>query len=414
MGRESNRLSAIKVSKLSKPGRYADGAGLYLQVSEAGTKSWLFRYMLHGRARNMGLGALHTVTLAEARESARRARQRLLDGTDPLEHRNGERASAMAEKARRVTFKDAADRYLRAHRPGWKNEKHADQWLSTLETYAYPVIGGLAVSSIDTTHILQILEPIWAVKTETATRVRGRIELILDWATARGHRVGENPARWRGHLDKLLPAKSKVAKVRHHPAMAYAHVPAFVADLRENKSISALALELTILCATRTNEVIGVRRDSGEVDLKSKVWTVPGERTKSGREHRIPLSARAIEIFKSAPEIIGNPYYFVGGHHNQHLSNMAMLELLRGMRGPALTVHGFRSSFRDWAGEQTNSPREIAEAALAHVLKDKTEAAYRRGDALEKRRKLMDAWAAYCARRPATGNVLPLKFASKI
>lgn len=410
MTRESNRLNALKVSKLKAPGRYNDGHGLYLQVSKWGTKAWVFRFMKNGRARHMGLGPLHTLTLQEARERARKARQALLDGIDPIEDRTALRRAERAEAAKRITFKEAAEKYIAAHRAGWKNAKHADQWEATLTTYAYPTIGNLSVADVDTAHVLKIIEPIWGSKTETASRVRGRIESVLDWATARKFRQGENPARWRGHLDKLLPARAKVQKVEHHPAMPYADVSAFVREIREGGSISALALEFTILTACRTGEVTGARWE--EFDFAKKVWTIPGERTKSGRDHRVPLSPRALAILKEVPRIKGNPYVFTGAREGQHLSNMAMLELLREKRGMKFTVHGFRSSFRDWAGEVTNFPREIAEAALAHVLGDKTEAAYQRGDLLEKRRKLMEAWAGYCDRPAVKGdNVRALRAA---
>ncbi|MCC7253177.1 MAG: integrase arm-type DNA-binding domain-containing protein [Hyphomicrobium sp.] len=398
----------MKVAKLKEPGRYADGHGLYLQVSQWGTKAWIFRFMKNGRARHMGLGPLHTLTLQEARERARKARQALLDGIDPIEDRTSLRLAARAEAAKRMTFKEAAEKYIAAHRAGWKNEKHADQWEATLSTYAYPVIGNLSVADIEIGHITRILEPIWTEKTETASRVRGRIEAVLDWASVRGHRTGENPARWRGHLEKILPSKTKVRAVRHMPAMPYAEVGAFVRELRDVNSISAQALEFTILTACRTAEVTDARWD--EIDFAKKIWTVPGERTKSGRPHRVPLSPRAIEILKTVPRIKGNPFVFHGAREGQHLSNMAMLEALRERRDRTFTVHGFRSTFRDWAAEQTNFPREIAEAALAHVLGDKTEAAYQRGDLLEKRRKLMEAWAGFCARpAPIAGNVRGLR-----
>lgn len=401
--RESNRLSAIKVTKLKEPGRYSDGHGLYLQVSKWGTKAWVFRFMKNGRARHMGLGPLHTLTLQEARERARKARQALLEGIDPIEERTSVRLTERAEAAKRLAFKEAAEKYIAAHRAGWKNAKHADQWESTLSTYAYPIIGNLSVANIDTAHVLRIIEPIWGTKTETASRVRGRVESVLDWATARKFRQGENPARWRGHLDKLLPARSKVQKVEHHPAMPYADVGAFIHEVRAGSSISAQALEFTILTACRTAEVTGARWD--EFDFVHKVWRVPGVRTKSGREHRVPLPSRALAILKEVPRIKDNPFVFHGAREGQHLSNMAMLELLRERRGDKFTVHGFRSSFRDWAAEQTNFPREIAEAALAHVLGDKTEAAYQRGDLLEKRRRLMDAWTRYVSAPTRSSNV---------
>jgi len=404
-----HKLTAVKVAKLNKTGRYGDGGGLWLQVSKWGTKAWQFRYMLHDRARQMGLGSIHTLSLAEAREKAREARALLLDGIDPIDARQGQRQQARAEAAKRITFREAAERYIAAHRAGWKNEKHGEQWTRTLATYAFPVIGNLAVADIDTSHVIKVLEPIWTKKTETASRVRGRMEAVLDWAKARHFRQGDNPARWRGHLDKLLPAKSKVRKVKHHGAMPYAEVPAFMADLRKQDSVSARALEFTILTAARTGETIGARWS--EFDLKAELWTVPADRIKAGRDHRVPLSDRCLEIIADMPrEDDGDGPVFPGVRPGKGLSNMAMLELLRGMTDNGYTVHGFRSSFRDWCAEQTNYPREVAEAALAHIVGDQTEAAYRRGDALEKRRRLMAAWAGYCTGPlAAVREVTPLR-----
>lgn len=416
MARTINKLSAAKVAKETKPGMYGDGGGLWLQVAKrtaksagAGdvTKSWLFRYMLAGKARYMGLGDINTFSLAEARERARRARQLLADGIDPIEAKQGKKAAERAEDAKRVTFWEAAEKYIAAHRAGWKNEKHADQWKNTLDTYAKPILGDLHVAAVETGHIIKVLEPIWTTKAETASRVRGRMELVLDWATARGFRSGDNPARWRGHLDKLLPARAKVAKVQHQPALPYTDLPAFMSELRDMDSISARALEFTILNASRTGEVIGAKWS--EIDLAAKVWTIPPARMKASREHRVPLSERAVKILDALPREVESEFVFPGARKGRGLSNMAMLELLRGMRD-GITVHGMRSSFRDWAGEATNFPRDLAEAALAHVLSDKTEAAYRRGDALEKRRKLMIAWAGYCAQKPADkGNVVAIR-----
>ncbi|MER8698979.1 integrase arm-type DNA-binding domain-containing protein [Mesorhizobium sp. M1273] len=413
MARSINKLSAVEVAKKLKPGTYGDGGGLYLQVAKSTakgaqdgdvTKSWLFRFMLAGKARYMGLGDINTRSLKEARDKAREARQKVTDGIDPIEERKENKATRRAEDAKRVTFKQASERYIAAHSAGWKNAKHAEQWRNTLATYAWPVIGDLPVAKVDTAHVMQILEPIWTTKTETATRVRGRVELVLDWAKARHYRSGDNPARWRGHLDKLLPARSKVAKVEHHAAMPYADLPAFMSQLRSMGTNSARALEFTILTAVRTGEAIGVMES--EVDFANKLWTIPAVRMKASRPHRVPLSDRAIEILKSVPREADSPYLFPGARTGRPLSNMAMLELLRGMEGmEGLTVHGFRSTFRDWAAESSNFPREIAEAALAHVLSDKTEAAYQRGDMLEKRRRLMNAWAGYCSTAPTKVRV---------
>jgi integrase len=393
-----NKLSATKVSKTVTPGRYGDGGGLWLQVTDGAggpTKAWLFRFMLNGKARQMGLGSVDSFSLAEARDRARKARQLVTDGIDPIEAKRKKHMDAMAEDAKRITFKEAATRYIETQRAGWKNKKHGHQWAATLKTYAHPVIGELAVDTVDTGHILKILQPIWNMKTETAGRVRGRIEAVLDWATVAEYRRGDNPARWSGRLDKLLPPKAKVRKVKHHKAMPYAGVPELMSNLRNRAGISARALEFTILTAVRTGETIGARWS--EVNFSTGVWTVPSARTKSGRDHRVPLPEAAVTLLKVLPRLDEGDLVFPGARRTKPLSNMAMLELLKGMSGNAYTVHGFRSSFRDWAKEQTNFSREIAELALAHVVKDDTEAAYSRGDALDKRRRLMAAWAAYCA-----------------
>jgi len=420
--RNSKKLSPLKVSKEKTPGRYADGGGLYLQVTPWGkdgqswlTKSWLFRYMRDGHARQMGLGSVDTFSLREARERARAQRQLLADGIDPLEARERAKQAAQLEAARAIAFQDAAQRYIKTHAAGWRNEKHGEQWSNTLGTYAYPIIGNLPVAAIDIALIMKVLtqpvsvggtktEPFWNAKTETASRVRGRIESILDWAHVQRMRQGENPARWRANLDKLLPAKAKVAKVQHQPAMPYAQVPSFMAELRRREGISARALEFTILSAVRTNETISATWT--EIDFAAKLWIIPPERMKSNREHRVPLTARALKILNGLPREHGNKHVFPGISPGQPLSNMAMLEVLRGMR-PGYVVHGFRSSFRDWTGEKTSFPREVAEAALAHVLKDKTEAAYQRGDLLEKRRRLMGAWETYCTKPGTRGETLP-------
>lgn len=405
MARITNKLSALKVARLAKPGRYADGAGLYLQIGPGGSKSWLLRFMRDGKAREMGLGSVELVTLAEAREKVVHARRQLLEGVDPIEARRTARMRAAEAVVPAVTFRKAAEAYIAAHAAGWRNVKHGAQWEATLKAYAYPVLGDLSVAAIDTSLVMRCLEPIWGEKPETASRVRGRIEAVLNWASARGHRHGENPARWRGHLDKLLPARSKVARVTHHPALSYGEIPAFMAALRSHAGVAARALEFTILTAARTGEVIGAK--VGEIDFSAKVWTIPGERMKAGREHRVPLSDRALQIAKTVPT---NGVFLFAGTKNQALSNMAMLQLLKRMGHGDLTVHGFRSTFRDWAAEQTGFSNEVAEAALAHVVGDKTEAAYRRGDLFEKRRRLMSAWAAYCASPGAIGaNVLPMR-----
>jgi len=393
MPRAINRLSPMKVAKTTEPGLYGDGGGLYLQITKAGVKSWLFRYMLHGKARGMGLGPLHTVGLAEARGLALNCRRQLLDGIDPIDARNAERTAKRVAAASEVTFEQCATSYIEAHRAGWKNTKHADQWTNTLKTYAYPVFDSFPVSAIDTALVMKVLEPIWTAKTETASRLRGRIESVLDWATVRGYRAGDNPARLKGHLDTLLPKRSRVQKVEHHRALPYAELDEFVRTLRAEEGGAARALELLILTATRTNEVLGATW--GEFDLDGAVWTIPAERMKMGKEHRVPLSARAVEIVKAQQTVKQNNYVFPGARYGKPLSNMSMLQLLKRMDRTEITVHGFRSTFRDWAGETTHYPREVCEAALAHGIKDKAEAAYARGDLFQKRAALMQDWSTY-------------------
>ena len=406
--RAINKLSARKVETLTKPGLYADGLGLYLQVSAYDTKSWLYRFMLDGKARKMGLGPVHTVTLAMARDKATAARRKVLEGIDPIEERNAVRNEKRVNAARAVTFKECAELYIAAHRVGWKNPKHAEQWPSTLNAYVYPVFGGLSVADVDVGLVLKAIEPIWTTKPETAGRVRGRIETILDWAKARGYREGENPARWRGHLDKLLPARGKVAKVRHHPALPYTEAGTFMAELQTLEGVSARALEFTILTAARTSEVVGAKWQ--EIDLAAEMWTIPAARMKASKEHRVPLSDRVVTLLRSLPREDGNEHVFVGERKGKSLSNMALLMTLRRMKRADLTTHGFRSTFRDWAAEQTAYPNELVEMALAHTVSDKTEAAYRRGDMVEKRARLMKDWADYCGTvRAPCDNVVPMR-----
>jgi integrase len=402
-------MSALAVSRAKKPGMYADGGGLYLQVTASGAKSWIYRFSLNHRAREMGLGPLHTVSLSDARVKAAECRQLRLAGVDPIEARKERIAKANLEAAKAITFKDAAEAYIESHRTGWRNAKHADQWRATLETYAYPVFGSLPVQGVDVALVMRVLEPIWTSKTETATRVRGRIESVLDWASARGYRLGDNPARWRGHLQNLLPKRSKVQAVQHHPALPYEAVGEFMALLRGQAGVAARAMEFLILTASRTGEVTGAKRD--EIDLDAAVWTVPANRIKTTKEHRVPLSAHALSIARDiqADRDGEDAFVFPGGKPGKGLSNGAMLALLKRMHRPDLTVHGFRSTFRDWAAERTNYPREVAEMALAHAVGDKVEAAYRRGDLFEKRRRLMDEWSRYCGTAKAAGKVVPLR-----
>jgi integrase len=391
---------------------YADGGGLYLQVTERGA-SWIYRYMLNGRAREMGLGPLALFGLAEARTKALDARRLRHDGIDPIEARRAARAQLRLDAAKAMTFQQCAEAHIKAQRAGWRNDKHAAQWKTTINKYAGPIIGALPVQGVDTALVLKVLEPIWLATPETARRLRGRIEAALDWAKARGYRQGENPARWRGHLDKLLPARSKVRRVAHYAALPYDELPGFLVGLREQEAISARALEFTILTAARTGETMGARWN--ELDLLDRTWTVPVERMKTGREHRVPLSARAIAILKEmqAHRSTDSGFVFPGSKSGKPLSNMTFLMLLRRMGRDDLTTHGFRSSFRDWVAERTNFPSEVAEVALAHAVRNPVEAAYRRGNMFEKRRRLMDAWADFCAKAPAErGKVVSLAKAS--
>ncbi len=384
-------LAALTVGRATKPGMYADGGGLYLQVSHEGARSWIFRYRAGGRTtpRDMGLGSLITVTLAEAREKARVARGQLLDGADPIEARR----TARAKTTKFMTFKECAAAYIEAHQPGWRNEKHTEQWRVSLETYAYPSLGSFSVQAVDVDLVMKVLEPIWNEKTETAARIRGRIEAILDWAHTRGLREGDNPARWRGHLENLLPARNRVAKPRHHPALPFAEVGAFVAQLRQEQGIAARGLEFLILTAARTSEVTGAT--PAEVNRQKSLWTVPADRIKAGREHRVPLSARALEILEEAGSASVS-YLFPGGRRGQPLSESAFRALLHRMDRPDLTAHGFRSTFRDWASERTRYPHEVAEMALAHTIPSGVERAYRRGDLFAKRARMMSDWARFC------------------
>ena len=401
MSRPTNKLSAKLTEKNDlKPGLYGDGGGLYLQVSDYKTKAWVFRYMMAGRARKMGLGDFELVSLKDARKKRDAAYGLVVDGIDPIEARKARKAEQAVENAKTLTFKECAEKYIAAHKAGWKSPKHAGQWEATLETYAYPAIGKLPVAAIDVALVLKVIEPIWSTKTETASRVRGRIESILSWAKARGYRQGENPATWRGHLDQLLPARSQVAPVEHHAALSYADLPAFMVKLRAKEGVSARALEFTILTIARTGDTIGATWK--EVDKAEKLWTVPAARVKGKkgarkRDHVVPLSNQALSILKKAAT--DETYLFPSGKAG--LSNAAMSELLKGMgyAPDVATVHGFRSTFKDWCSEQTSYPNELSEMAMAHTVSDKVEAAYRRGDMREKRRKLMADWAAFCASR---------------
>jgi integrase len=392
-------LTAKRVER-AKPGRHHDGHGLYLQVRNADNKSWLLRYERAGRERWVGLGPLHTFSLKEARERARAARQLLQDGIDPIEDRKVKAAERALAAAKLMTFRECAEAYIAANEGAWKNAKHAAQWTATLQAYVYPRIGNLPVADVDTGLVLRCIDPIWRDKTETASRVRGRIESVLGWATVRNYRTGDNPARWRGHLEHALPDKAELAKVNHHPAMPCTEIPAFMAELRQRGGVAARALEFAILACARTGEAIGARHS--EIDFDAATWTVPASRMKGGREHKVPLSAAAVELLRGLHhEGDGEDgYIFIGARAGMGLSNTSLTTVLKRMQHGDITVHGFRSSFRDWASEHTNFPGEVAEMALAHAVSDKVEAAYRRGDLLKKRRQLAEAWARYCTSPP--------------
>jgi integrase len=405
-----NRLTALHVDRMREPGLHHDGAGLYLQVTagrDGVTKSWLYRFVLDGRERRMGLGSFSDVTLAEAREKATQARKQVKDGKDPIEQRQALRASTALAKARAMTFDQCRDAYIASHRSTWRNAKHAWQWSASLATYVTPTFGKVSVQDVDVSLVTKALEPIWGTIPETASRLRGRIEVILDWAKVRGLRTGENPARWRGHLDHLLPRRSKVRKIKHHAALPYAEMAAFMTLLRDRDAIAARALEFSILTAGRTAEVLGARWD--EIDIAQKIWTVPAHRMKAGKEHRVPLSKRAIAVLSVMSKVRQSEYVFPG-NRRATLSNTSMLMLMRRMDRGDLTTHGFRSSFRDWAAELTDFPSEVVEMALVHLVGDKVEAAYRRGDLFDKRRRLMDAWAEFCSKKPAErGKIVALR-----
>lgn len=393
MPKRAAGLTARQVETAKTPGLFADGAGLYLQVTKTGAKTWIYRYALGGRRRDMGLGSTALVSLAEARQLAGDAKKLVGAGIDPIEDKKAQAAAAALETAKARTFKECAEAYIEAHRAGWKNAKHAAQWPSSLEAYAYPSLGALPVAEIDTGLVVGVLEPIWSTKAETASRLRGRIEAILDYARVRGYRSGENPARWKGHLDHILPARGKVAARGHHASLPYADMPAFWPKLQAQDGMGARALEFAILTTTRTGEVLGARWE--EIDVDAETWTIPAERMKAGQEHRVPLTGPALTLLRKMAAIRTGEFVFPGQAPRRPLSNMAMAMVLRRMKLEA-TPHGFRATFRTWAAEKTGYPHEVCEAALAHTQGDKVVAAYQRGDLFEKRRRLMKAWADYC------------------
>ncbi|EDL48480.1 site-specific integrase [Erythrobacter sp. SD-21] len=404
-----NALTPLAV-KNAKPGRHADGSGLHLLVKPTGARSWVYRFMLNGKSRDVGLGAAGQggMSLSDARDKAAALRVKVKAGIDPLQERDRQAAqvlaAAQAAKVAGTTFKDVAAAYIAANEESWRNSKHRQQWRNTLNTYVYPVIGDLPVAEVETAHVLKILEPIWKGKAETASRIRGRIETVLDSAKARGYSQGENPARWRGHLAQILPARTRLSR-GHHKALPYQEIPPFVRALHKREAVAALALEFTILTAARSGEVIGATWT--EVDLDKAIWTIPANRMKAAKEHRVPLSPRAVSILESL-QPLGGVYLFPGAKGGK-LSGMAMTMLMRRMKVEA-TVHGFRSGFRDWAAECTGLAHDVAEMALAHTIESKVERAYRRGDLLNKRRRLMEDWATYCAQEGrADDHVTPIR-----
>jgi integrase len=406
MSRVAKEMKALEVTRLTKPGLHFVGgvSGLALQVVPSGAKTWILRVMVAGKRRDMGLGGYPSVTLAGAREAARVARAKIKTGIDPIEENRSIKSALAAARASAQTFQQCAEAYIAAKAPEWKNAKHGDQWRNTLATYAYPFIGKLLISDIEQEHVMQVLNPIWTTKTETATRLRGRIESVLDWATVRKYRSGDNPAHWRGYLNKLLPAPDKVAKVEHHAALTYNAVNSFMIDLRKQPGTGARALEFAILTAARSGEVRGATLN--EVDLDIGIWTIPAARMKAGKEHQIPLSEDAKKLIRNIPRDAETKLLFPNPR-GKELSDMTLTAVLRRMDIP-VTAHGFRSTFRDWAGETTAYPREVIEHALAHQLKDKAEAAYARGTLFEKRRCLMVDWANYCNMKLKTGSIVSI------
>lgn len=392
--RVKHKLTAAVVKQARQPGYFSDGGGLVLQVSVSGSQSWLFRYRAPGgKIREMGLGSAAVVTLAEARRKAELAQRQRSDGFDPIQVRRDIQAQAVVDATRGVTFKNCARQFIETNTAGWKNSKHVAQWSATLETYAYPMFGGMPVAAIDTAQVLRAVEPIWSIKPETASRVRQRIERVLSWATVRGYRSGANPAQWKGCLDQILPKLSKVRKVKHHRALPPDDVAALMTALSGSTGGAALALRFLTLTAARTGEVLGATWS--EIDLNARQWTVPAARMKAGKEHRVPLSEAALDVLTEAKKCTVDDVIFSGQRPGRALSNMAMVALLRRMKRLDVVPHGLRATFRTWCAERTNYPRELCEMALAHSIKDATEAAYQRSDMMERRRQLMNDWATF-------------------
>ncbi len=406
MARKAKELGALEVGRLNSPGLHAVGgvAGLALQVTGKGARSWILRVLIGGKRRDMGLGGYPDVTLAGAKEAARAARLKIKEGTDPIKDAKAKRSALYAARATAMTFSEAAKAYIAVKESEWSNAKHGDQWRNTLATYAEPVIGNIFVRDIDQSHVLRVLEPIWLDKTETAKRVQGRIENILDWATASKFRQGDNPARWRGHLDMLLAKPGKIKNIEHHPALAMDDLGAFMVELRKQEGMGARALEFAILTAARSGEVRGATWS--EIDLEDATWTIPADRMKMKREHRAALNAEAVTLLESLPRT-GDLVF--PNSKGDKLSDMTLTAVLRRMNRSDITAHGFRSTFRDWCSERTNYPRDVAEMALAHAIGDKVEAAYRRGDLFDKRRRMMKEWGKFSGKVQTAGTVTSIK-----
>jgi integrase len=394
MGRALHRLSAVGIGKLG-PGMWNDGHGLYLRVSGTGTRSWIFRFTLGGKTRDMGLGATGVVSLASARKRAQELRELRQRGIDPISHHHASTAAARVARAKSISFREAAERYAASHEAKW-TRKHHGVWVGTMRDYVFPVLGVLPVGVIDTSLVMQVLEPLWRSKTETGSRVRGRIEAILDWARVAGLRDGQNPAAWKGHLAHMLPRRSQVQPTEHHKALDYRELPAFMFKLRGDSSMNARLLEFVVLTAARLGEARGAVWD--EIDFATATWTVPAERMKMSRQHRVPLSNDAVALLRDLQAIRRGDAVFAGRDYGRAAGETATRTLVRQLTGQNITIHGFRSSFRDWAGEQTNYPREVAEMALAHAVGAAVERAYARTDLFDKRRCLMGEWADYCAK----------------
>ena len=404
-----NRLTDVKCRSASA-GMHPDGNGLYLQVRQGTnglTRSWVYRYSAAGRQTWLGLGPYPLVALAEAREKTTDARRLRLEGIDPLAHRRNQLVALRRQQAKQAvpSFDECRNQYVASHRTGWRNIRHSHDWVRSLQTYVTPVFGSTPVDIIDTALVCKALEPIWRTRTETASRLRGRIEAVLNWAQTRGYRGNEpNPARWKGHLANILPAPRKVATAEHLAAMPYTDVPAFIETLRENTSISAIALQFLVLTACRTSEVLGARWD--EIDLSAPAWTVPGSRMKAGVAHRVPLSESVIRLLKVLPK--EGPHLFPGRNRSR-LTETALYKFIRNRLGCQFTVHGFRSAFRDWCAERTNYPREICEQALAHRTGSAVELSYRRTDYFAQRAKLMQAWCDFCESPISSAEVVSIR-----